>query len=183
MIGLGDAKDITLADARDKAERLRIAIRDGADPVDEKKARRMAQTTVELIAVAPVDAAEDSIYAVSEILAGIKPDASLPKMVSIAAYNVANLGAHIDAGPIVTRSLRCRIVDNRPPPTLHQQERTGLQNRSSDNCDQELAVRYRPEHDSRRSLGVWPSKNGFAQSPSFFDVVHTSLPYDNGWSG
>jgi hypothetical protein len=44
VIGLGAAKDITLAEARDKAERLRIAIRDGADPADEKKARRTART-------------------------------------------------------------------------------------------------------------------------------------------
>src|SRR5690606_7320182 len=33
----------TLAEARDKAERLRLAIRDGADPADEKKARRSAR--------------------------------------------------------------------------------------------------------------------------------------------
>jgi hypothetical protein len=36
VIGLGAAKDFTLAEARDKAERLRLAIRDGADPADEK---------------------------------------------------------------------------------------------------------------------------------------------------
>ena len=43
VIGLGAAKDFTLAEARDKAERLRLAIRDGADPADEKKARRSAR--------------------------------------------------------------------------------------------------------------------------------------------
>jgi integrase len=43
VIGLGAAKDFTLAEARDKAERLRIAIRDGADPAEEKKAKRTAR--------------------------------------------------------------------------------------------------------------------------------------------
>lgn len=43
VIGLGAAKDFTLAEARDKAERLRVAIRDGADPAAEKKARRSAR--------------------------------------------------------------------------------------------------------------------------------------------
>jgi hypothetical protein len=43
VIGLGAAKDFTLAEARNKAERLRLAIRDGADPADEKKARRSAR--------------------------------------------------------------------------------------------------------------------------------------------
>src|SRR5690606_23866471 len=43
VIGLGAAKDFTLAEARDKAERLRLAIRDGEDPADEKKARRSAR--------------------------------------------------------------------------------------------------------------------------------------------
>ncbi|MBX3582904.1 MAG: integrase arm-type DNA-binding domain-containing protein [Rhizobiaceae bacterium] len=43
VIGLGATKDITLAEARDKAERLRVAIRDGADPAQEKKARRSAR--------------------------------------------------------------------------------------------------------------------------------------------
>ncbi|MBX3582847.1 MAG: integrase family protein [Rhizobiaceae bacterium] len=43
VIGLGSAKDFTLAEARDKAERLRLAIRDGADPAEEKKARRSAR--------------------------------------------------------------------------------------------------------------------------------------------
>lgn len=43
VIGLGAARDFTLAEARDKAERLRLAIRDGADPADEKKARRSAR--------------------------------------------------------------------------------------------------------------------------------------------
>lgn len=44
VIGLGAAKDVTLAEARDKAERLCISIRDGADPADEKKAHRSART-------------------------------------------------------------------------------------------------------------------------------------------
>src|SRR5690606_15893348 len=43
VIGLGAAKDFTLAEARDKAERLRLAIRDGEGPADEKKARRSAR--------------------------------------------------------------------------------------------------------------------------------------------
>jgi integrase len=43
VIGLGAVNDFTLAEARDKAERLRLAIRDGADPADEKKARRSAR--------------------------------------------------------------------------------------------------------------------------------------------
>jgi integrase len=42
VIGLGAAREFTLAEARLKAERLRLAIRDGADPADEKKARRSA---------------------------------------------------------------------------------------------------------------------------------------------
>ena len=52
VIGLGAAKDITLAEARDKAERLRIAIRDGADPADEKKARRTVRTAERTAATA-----------------------------------------------------------------------------------------------------------------------------------
>ena len=43
VIGLGAAKDFNLAEARDKGERLRLAIRDGGDPADEKKARRGAR--------------------------------------------------------------------------------------------------------------------------------------------
>jgi integrase len=43
VIGLGSTRDFTLAEARNKAERLRLAIRDGADPADEKKARRSAR--------------------------------------------------------------------------------------------------------------------------------------------
>ncbi|MBX3582895.1 MAG: DUF4102 domain-containing protein [Rhizobiaceae bacterium] len=43
VIGLGAARDFTLAQARDKAERLRLAIRDGADPAEEKKVRRSAR--------------------------------------------------------------------------------------------------------------------------------------------
>ena len=46
VIGLGAAKDIPLAKARDKAERLRIQIRDGADPAADKKAAK-AQRKVE----------------------------------------------------------------------------------------------------------------------------------------
>jgi integrase len=46
VIGLGGAKDIPLAKARDKAERLRIQIRDGADPAADKKAAK-AQRKVE----------------------------------------------------------------------------------------------------------------------------------------
>src|SRR5690606_31048530 len=40
VIGLGAVRDVPLSKARDKAERLRIQIRDGADPADEKKAKR-----------------------------------------------------------------------------------------------------------------------------------------------
>jgi hypothetical protein len=43
VIGLGAAKDVTLAEARDRAERLRLAIRDGADPAGEKKASGSAR--------------------------------------------------------------------------------------------------------------------------------------------
>ena len=46
VIGLGAAKDIPLAKARDRAERLRIQIRDGADPAAEKRAAK-AQKKVE----------------------------------------------------------------------------------------------------------------------------------------
>jgi hypothetical protein len=46
VIGLGPVKDVPLAKARDKAERLRIDIRDGADPAAEKKAAR-AQRKIE----------------------------------------------------------------------------------------------------------------------------------------
>ena len=40
MIGLGATRDVPLAKARDKAERLRIQIRDGSDPAAEKKAAK-----------------------------------------------------------------------------------------------------------------------------------------------
>src|SRR5690606_6150586 len=40
VVGLGATKDVTLAQARDKAERLRIAVRDGDDPSAEKKTAR-----------------------------------------------------------------------------------------------------------------------------------------------
>lgn len=40
VIGLGATKDVTLAEARDKADRLRIEIRDGGDPAGQKKAAR-----------------------------------------------------------------------------------------------------------------------------------------------
>jgi len=43
VIGLGATKDVTLAQARDKAERLRIAVRDGADPAAEKKTAKAAR--------------------------------------------------------------------------------------------------------------------------------------------
>ncbi|MBN9076451.1 MAG: hypothetical protein BGN87_23615 [Rhizobiales bacterium 65-79] len=46
VIGLGPVKDVPLAKARDKAERLRIDIRDGADPAAEKKAAQ-AQRKIE----------------------------------------------------------------------------------------------------------------------------------------
>ena len=41
VIGLGAVRDVPLSKARDKAERLRIQIRDGADPAEEKKAKRV----------------------------------------------------------------------------------------------------------------------------------------------
>jgi integrase len=40
VVGLGATRDVTLTQARDKAERMRIAIRDGSDPAAEKKAAR-----------------------------------------------------------------------------------------------------------------------------------------------
>ena len=43
VVGLGATREVTLAEARDKAERLRIAIRDGADPAAEKQKVREAQ--------------------------------------------------------------------------------------------------------------------------------------------
>jgi len=44
VVGLGATRDVTFAKAKDKAERLRIAIRDGADPSAEKqKARETAR--------------------------------------------------------------------------------------------------------------------------------------------
>jgi len=42
VVGLGATRDVTLAEAKDKAERLRIAIRDGADPSAEKQKVREA---------------------------------------------------------------------------------------------------------------------------------------------
>jgi hypothetical protein len=38
VIGLGPTRDVTLAEARDKADRLRIQLRDGADPAGESQA-------------------------------------------------------------------------------------------------------------------------------------------------
>lgn len=40
VIGLGATRDVTLAEARDRADRLRIEIRDGGDPAGQKKAAR-----------------------------------------------------------------------------------------------------------------------------------------------
>jgi integrase len=40
VIGLGATRDVTLAEAKDKAERLRVAIRDGAGPATEKQKAR-----------------------------------------------------------------------------------------------------------------------------------------------
>lgn len=40
VIGLGATRDVTLAEARDKVDRLRIEVRDGGDPAGQKKAAR-----------------------------------------------------------------------------------------------------------------------------------------------
>lgn len=40
VIGLGATRDVTLAEARDRADRLRIEIRDGGDPAGQRKAAR-----------------------------------------------------------------------------------------------------------------------------------------------
>jgi len=40
VVGLGATRDVTLAEARDRADRLRIEIRDGGDPAGQKKAAR-----------------------------------------------------------------------------------------------------------------------------------------------
>ena len=52
VIGLGATKDVTLAEARDKADRLRIEIRDGGDPAQEKKAAREERKAERVAAVA-----------------------------------------------------------------------------------------------------------------------------------
>lgn len=52
VVGLGATKDVTLAAARDKAERLRIAVRDGADPAGEKKTARAARKAERVATVA-----------------------------------------------------------------------------------------------------------------------------------
>ena len=56
VIGLGAAKDVPLARARDKAERLRIQIRDGADPAADRiaaKAQKMVKRAVTVAAKVP----------------------------------------------------------------------------------------------------------------------------------
>jgi len=45
-------KDVPLTKARDKAERLRIAVRDGGDPAEEKKATKAAQKAQQAVAAA-----------------------------------------------------------------------------------------------------------------------------------
>jgi integrase len=52
VIGLGAMKDVPLAKARDKAERLRIAVRDGSDPAEEKKATKTARKAEQAMAEA-----------------------------------------------------------------------------------------------------------------------------------
>ncbi|MBN9038824.1 MAG: integrase arm-type DNA-binding domain-containing protein [Rhizobiales bacterium] len=52
VLGLGATKDVTLAQARDKAERLRIKVRDGADPAAEKKTAKAARRAEQAVAAA-----------------------------------------------------------------------------------------------------------------------------------
>jgi len=52
VIGLGAMKDIPLTKARDKAERLRIAVRDGSDPAAEKKTAKAARRAEQAVAAA-----------------------------------------------------------------------------------------------------------------------------------
>lgn len=52
VIGLGAMKDVPLAKARDKAERLRIKVRDGADPAAEKKTAKAARRAEQAVAAA-----------------------------------------------------------------------------------------------------------------------------------
>ena len=52
VIGLGAMKDVPLTKARDKAERLRIAVRDGSDPAEEKKATKAARKAEQALAAA-----------------------------------------------------------------------------------------------------------------------------------
>ncbi len=52
VIGLGPTRDVPLAKARDKAERLRIQIRDGADPAAAKKAARIERKSERAVAEA-----------------------------------------------------------------------------------------------------------------------------------
>lgn len=52
VVGLGAAKDVTLAQARDKAERLRIWVRDGADPAAEKKTAKATRKAEQAVAAA-----------------------------------------------------------------------------------------------------------------------------------
>jgi integrase len=52
VIGLGAMKDVPLTKARDKTERLRIAVRDGADPAAEKKMAKAARKAEQAVAAA-----------------------------------------------------------------------------------------------------------------------------------
>jgi IS5 family transposase len=55
VAGLGATRDVTLAQARDKVERMRIAVRDGADPgAEEKAVRAERRATVATVAAKAV---------------------------------------------------------------------------------------------------------------------------------
>lgn len=60
VVGLGATRDVTLTQARDKAERMRIAGRDGADPAAEKRAvRAERRATVAAVAAKAVPTCEE----------------------------------------------------------------------------------------------------------------------------
>lgn len=57
--GLGSLKDVTLGQAREEAARLRRAFRSGVDPVEEKRAAKLARLTIPTFRVAAETAHEE----------------------------------------------------------------------------------------------------------------------------
>lgn len=52
VVGLGATRDVSLAEAKDRAERLRIEVRDGGDPAGQKKAVRAERQAERVVAEA-----------------------------------------------------------------------------------------------------------------------------------